>query len=83
MDNQDEQTNGELTPTPDDNLEVSRDDGLNNSVGNDPLPEDNDTPADDPTGVPQDPSTEMEAPNDTHPSTDSAVDETEEYDQGL
>jgi hypothetical protein len=79
----DNQDNGALTPTPDDELEETRNDPLNTQVGDDPLAEDNDSPAADPTGVPGDPSNPTPTTDDSHPSNDTDVDETEEYDQGL
>ncbi len=63
--------------SPDDELEASRVDSLNTQVGDNELPEDNDPPAADADD------TDEVATDDTHPSTDSDVDETEAYDQGL
>jgi hypothetical protein len=83
MDPEDEQDNHVLNPTPDDDLEESREDPLNTHVGDDPLPEDNDPPAADPTAVPDDPSDPTHTADDSHPSNDTDLDETEEYDQGL
>jgi hypothetical protein len=83
MDSDDEQNDDAPNPTPDDDLEESRDDPLNTHVGEDALPEDNDSPAADPTSVPGDPTNPTPASDDSHPSNDTDVDETEAYDQGL
>jgi hypothetical protein len=63
---------------PDEVIEDTRQDPLNTDIGDDPLDEDNDRPASDADDIGSTPATD-----DTHPSTDTDVDETERYDQGL
>jgi hypothetical protein len=65
---------------PDEILEDSRNDPLDTSIGDLPLDEDNDRPASDADDFTDE---EDEPTDDTHPSTDSDVDATERYQQGL
>lgn len=69
--------------SPDDVLEETRENPMNAQVGNQPLTEDNDSPADEADAT-LDPGDEIDLPrDDTHPSTDTDIDPAERYDQGL
>lgn len=65
--------------SPDELLEATREDPLDTSIGDEPLDQDNDRPASDADDFDED----EEPKDDTHPSTDSDVDKTERYQQGL
>jgi hypothetical protein len=74
--------NGMQEPqTPDELLEQTRQDPLNASVGDDPMTEDNDSPAAPATDVPPEDLGDDSA-DDMHPSQDTDVDPSETYDQG-
>lgn len=82
----DPQADSDIEPdglTPDDLLEEDREDPLNTEIGDDPLPEDNDPPAADPTSLPEDPTDRTSTTDDTHPSNDTDRDPTETYHEGL
>lgn len=82
MEPQDELENENLDISPDDELEESRTAPLNSEVGDDPLPGDFDPPAAPADLEPDDPASTIPALDDSHPSKDSDVDETEAYNQG-